>query len=82
MNRGPKMEPSIIGEKILQYRIDAGISMNQFSKLAGIEQSVMSLYESGKRKNMTVDTLLKLSKAMDMPACELLGQDCSSLEHC
>lgn len=63
------------GQRIKKYREDKGISKYRLAKLSGISEGAISLIESGKRKEPTVDTLLKIARALDISAWELIKHD-------
>lgn len=67
---------------IYQYRMEHGLSMDQFAKRCGVSKAYISILESGKNKatgkpiTPTLITIKQLSDGMQMPLDDLL----SSLE--
>ena len=62
----------LIGQRILNARIKAGLSQGDLSKLAGLSQPNISLYEHGKQKPTTT-ALYSIAKACDVSCDYLLG---------
>lgn|GEM_PF-251475 len=62
---------SSIGRKIQSIREKKGITQDQLGERAGINAKYVSAIERG-RKNLTVLTLEKLAKALDVEIFELL----------
>lgn len=56
-----------MNNKIKEYRIEKEITQEQLSQISGVARTVIAQLESGKRKNITSDTMLKISKALDEP---------------
>jgi transcriptional regulator with XRE-family HTH domain len=54
-----------IGERIAKLRKAKNLSQQQFSYDAEIERSYLTHVEKG-RKNISVETLLKITKALDI----------------
>ena len=54
-----------IGERIAELRKAKNLSQQQFSYDAEIERSYLTHVEKG-RKNISVETLLKITKALDI----------------
>lgn len=61
-----------IGGKIREARIRKGLSQRQLALGIGMRQPDISMIEEG-RKNITLDTLMRLSKALDIKEIELEG---------
>jgi len=61
----PSKSVAQIGNMIKDYRIEKGISQNDLSKRSGIKQPDISAIEKGK-KNITIETLLRLCKILDI----------------
>ncbi len=53
----------VIGERIAQLRKAKNLSQQKFSYEAEIERSYLTHVEKG-RKNISIDTLLKITKAL------------------
>ncbi len=53
----------VIGERIAQLRKAKNLSQQKFSYEAEIERSYLTHIEKG-RKNISIDTLLKITKAL------------------
>ena len=59
----------------------AGFSQRKLSALSGVPQPMISDIENGKTKSPTVDTAIKLSKALGCTVEELVSErkeDCSN----
>ncbi len=63
---------TLIGQRILNARIKAGLSQGDLSKLAGLSQPNISLYEHGKQKP-TIAALYSIAKVCDVSCDYLLG---------
>ncbi len=61
-----------IGKRIREERINRGLTQEQLAEQADISLNFMSLIENG--KNMSVQTLLKISVALDVPVDSLLDE--------
>jgi len=57
--------------KLKEQRIQKGLSQNQLAKLSGVAQSAICYIEKGD-KSPSLKTLLKLSKALEIPVWELI----------
>lgn len=62
----------LIGKRILNARIKAGLSQAELSKAAGLSQPNISLYEHGKQKP-TIKALYSIAKACAVSCDYLLG---------
>ena len=54
------------------YRLKAGLTQKRLAALSGIRQSVISEYETGRRK-MTLAAAMKFAPHLDIPPERLLG---------
>ena len=54
-----------------QLRLDAGLSLRALATKADLDQSTISLIENDRKKAM-LSTLVKLSKALEVPLGDLL----------
>lgn len=61
-----------MAERIKAARINAGVSQAGLAKNAGIQQSMISRYESGETEP-TITSLLKLAEALGVKVDDLLG---------
>ncbi|PWL41362.1 MAG: XRE family transcriptional regulator [Clostridiales bacterium] len=57
--------------KLKYQRIQKGLSQNQLAKMSGVSQSAICYIEKG-GKSPSLKTLLKLSKALEIPVQELI----------
>lgn len=55
-----------IGENIRKYRLQKGISQDRLSKLADVAFHTIVKIESGETPNPTIETLKKISKALNI----------------
>lgn len=62
---------STIGENIKKYRNKKGISQDKLSKLADISLNTVVKLELDKSPNPTLETIKKVSKALDISLDEL-----------
>jgi transcriptional regulator with XRE-family HTH domain len=56
---------SIIGENIKKLRTEKGYSMNELANLSGKGVSTISQIESGKRKNLSGETISAIAAALE-----------------
>jgi transcriptional regulator with XRE-family HTH domain len=63
---------SSIGAKIKEIRMTKNMSQTKLAEMCNIEKANLSRIESG-QTNITVLTLVKISKALDTPAAEILS---------
>lgn len=71
----PKGKPSTlylkIGRNIREARIQKGLSQSELALMSGMKQPDISMIEEGK-KNVTLGTLVRLCKVLDIKDIELL----------
>jgi transcriptional regulator with XRE-family HTH domain len=60
-----------IGKKLKTLRTSQKLSQRALSKLAGLNPTHVQLLESGRYPNPRIETLLKLSVALNVPAEKL-----------
>jgi len=60
-----------IGKKIASARIEIGLSQQQLSQKIGISQSLLALYELGKRR-IPISTLFGIATILSVPLDDLL----------
>jgi transcriptional regulator with XRE-family HTH domain len=60
-----------LGSAVLQRRRAQGLSQEDLGEVAGVDRTYVSGLESGKR-NPTLETLLRLCGALDVPLSELI----------
>jgi transcriptional regulator with XRE-family HTH domain len=63
-----------IGERIAELRKAKNLSQQQFSYEAEIERSYLTHVEKG-RKNISIDTLIKITAALGISLKEFFNQD-------
>lgn len=63
-----------IGERIAELRKAKNLSQQQFSYEAEIERSYLTHVEKG-RKNISIDTLIKITNALGISLKEFFNQD-------
>lgn len=61
-----------IGENLKSYRRKRRLSQMQLSKLSGVSRSHISEIESDKYKNITIDVLCKLCRALYLTPNDLI----------
>jgi transcriptional regulator with XRE-family HTH domain len=57
---------------IKTLRQKKGLSQKALAEQVGVTDAYITMLESGKRKNPSLDILKKLAKALDVPVTELL----------
>jgi len=57
-----------------QYRLKKGLSLSELARRSEISKSHLSYIESGET-SPTIETLCKISKALDVPCCKLFACD-------
>ena len=73
------MLKEIIGHKIKLLRIKKGLSQEQLADDCGLDRTYITYVENGK-KNITVETLYKLTKALDISLSEFFLIDESKIQ--
>jgi len=63
---------SRIADNIKKYRSKLGISQDKLSKLADVTYNTIIKIESGANINPTIETLLKIAKALDVGVDDLI----------
>lgn len=66
-----EVQASLIGEAIRQSRKEKNLTQEQLGKLLGIGRSQVARIESG--KNLTLQTIIRVFRAMGVPANLSLG---------
>lgn len=65
----------LVNQKITALRKDKGMSMSDLAAAAGVTQTSVSRYESGKIKKIDEDKLVKIARALGVSLEELVGED-------
>jgi len=60
--------------KLREIREAKGLSREQLSRLSNVSANMIYHIETG-RKNPTINTLVKLAKALNVPISELVSED-------
>ena len=63
---------STIANNIKKYRQKLGISQDRLSKMADVTYNTIIKIESGGSQNPTIDTLLKIAKALGVSVDDLI----------
>lgn len=63
---------SKIGKNIKKIRQDKGISQDRLSKLADLSLNTVVTVESGANPNPTIETLMKIAKALEIGVDDLI----------
>jgi len=63
---------SRIAENVKLYRQKLGLSQDKLSKLADVTYNTIVKIESGANKNPTIETLVKIAKALNVGVDDLL----------
>lgn len=61
----------IVGGRVRDLRVQSGVSLRQFAAQNGFDPNVISRIERGDH-NITLGTLMRLSRALDTTPAELL----------
>jgi transcriptional regulator with XRE-family HTH domain len=64
--------PSALGKRIREFRLKRGYSQESFADHCGLHRTYMGGIERGER-NLTVQTLLTISKGLEITMSELLA---------
>lgn len=51
-------------DKLRKFREEIGMSQEELAKKTGVSRVTISMLETGNKKNITVNTLLKLAEAL------------------
>ena len=62
-----------IGQKIKAARLSKGYTQEELGKMVGVQKSAVAKWESGRVVNIKRSVLVKLSKILDIPPYELVG---------
>jgi transcriptional regulator with XRE-family HTH domain len=68
-----------LGRRLREARVAAGLSQSQLEQVSGIPKSRLSRYENG-RVEPSIQTLARLSRALDVSEASLLGDQRAILE--
>ncbi|WPC42796.1 helix-turn-helix transcriptional regulator [Clostridium sp. JS66] len=60
------MENNIFGKRVNQLRKQRNLSLDELSDITDISKSYLSRIENGKKRNITIFVISKLSNALDM----------------
>ncbi len=66
------MSPERIGRPLKRLRIQKGLSQLALAKKAGVAQGYISELEAGTKKNVGLETLRKIAKALGVSVEKLL----------
>lgn len=61
-----------IGSQIRSLRHKKGISQEELADIAGVHRTYIGMVERGE-KNITILTIIKISKALNVPVSHLIG---------
>lgn len=67
------MSPKRLSRVIKTLRQEKGLSQKALAEQVGVTDAYITMLETGKRKNPSLDILKKLAKALGVPVTELLG---------
>lgn len=62
-----------IGEKIKKARLKKGYTQEELGNLIGVQKSAVAKYEKGIVVNIKRSVLAKISKVLEIPPAELVG---------
>ena len=69
------MSISECGKLIEKYRLEKGISIKSLSEKSGVGYATLYDIIKGKRQNMSIENLKKVSELLEIPTNELLGYE-------
>lgn len=64
-----------IGDIIKSKRLDCNLSQNDLAERSGVTQSMISKVEGGTAKNVSIEILRKLAKALNCLVIDLLTEN-------
>jgi len=67
------VSPKRLSRVIKTLRQGKGLSQKELADQVGVTDAYITMLESGKRKNPSLDIQRKLAKALGVPVTELLG---------
>jgi transcriptional regulator with XRE-family HTH domain len=67
------VSPKRLSRVIKTLREEKGLSQKALAMRVGVTDAYITMLETGKRKNPSLDILKKLAKALGVPVTELLG---------
>jgi transcriptional regulator with XRE-family HTH domain len=67
------VSPTKLSRVIKTLRQEKGLSQKALAEQVSVTDAYITMLESGKRKNPSLDILKKLAKALGGPLTELLG---------
>jgi transcriptional regulator with XRE-family HTH domain len=67
------VSPKRLSRVIKTLRQEKGLSQKALAEQVGVTDAYITMLETGKRKNPSLDILKKLAKALGVPVTELLG---------
>ena len=62
-----------LGGKIKRAREQSGMTQAELAKKAGVKQARISLWESGKRQQMSLENLRSIARALGVSADYIIG---------
>jgi len=68
----PSTNKSTIADNIKKYRNKLGVSQDRLSKLADVTHNTIVKIESGANKNLTIETLAKIAKVLNVSVDDLI----------
>lgn len=69
-----------IGERIRKYRKEAGMTSDDLAVGAGLTQPFISRIENGRVPRVSIETIVKISRALKCPVSVLIGEERMSSE--
>lgn len=65
----------ILARKIKEIREHKKMSKSELARLIGVSPAYITMLENGTKKNPSIDTLKKISNALNIPLSEFLKED-------
>ena len=72
-NQGKQLTLVSFGQRIKELRLGRSISQEELADVAGVHRTYIGMIERGE-KNITLLTMLKLAKALDVTLCDLVKE--------
>jgi len=63
---------AIFASNVRKVRLSKGLSQERLAEIAGLHRTYVGSVERGER-NISIDNIEALAKALDVPAAELIG---------
>lgn len=62
----------MLGGNLKRIRLEKGLSIRELQRMSGVSHTIIMNIESGKSKNPTIISIMKLAKTLDVTIDELI----------